>query len=230
MIRNPIRATIPAATITGSQYARSHRRPRRLRARVYATSRAASPRRNIDAGACTEQLTVLENRTAASDAMYDNAYYVEYAIYDVVTKMLRVEGDLEDTSTNRSRHGDASCAPAATRVYHLAGPRGAGGGAGRHHQLDELSRACAIPTTRTTQRLAGRRRISDRGAAPGGRRGDELAHGRTGGHRRRARGAGAEAAAQPRLPEQHAHRLVHQAAGRLWPGALTWAIRRARRC
>ena len=33
--------------------------------------------------------------------MYDNAYYVEYSIYDVVTKMLRVEG-LEDNSLNRS--------------------------------------------------------------------------------------------------------------------------------
>lgn len=48
-----------------------------------------------------EQLHVLENSTASSDAMYDNAYYVEYAIYDVVTKMLRVEG-LDDTRSNRS--------------------------------------------------------------------------------------------------------------------------------
>jgi len=48
-----------------------------------------------------EQLVVLETSTAAADAMYDNAYYVEYAIYDVVTKMLRVE-ELEDTSSNRS--------------------------------------------------------------------------------------------------------------------------------
>ena len=30
-----------------------------------------------------------------------NAYYVEYAIYDVVTKMLRVE-KLDDTTSNRS--------------------------------------------------------------------------------------------------------------------------------
>ena len=48
-----------------------------------------------------EKLNVLEHSTASSDAMYDNAYYVEYSIYDVVTKMLRVEG-LEDTSSNRS--------------------------------------------------------------------------------------------------------------------------------
>ncbi len=51
--------------------------------------------------AYAQPLTVLESSTASSDAMYDNAYYVEYAIYDVVTKMLRVEG-LEDNSTNRS--------------------------------------------------------------------------------------------------------------------------------
>ena len=51
--------------------------------------------------AINDTLTVLETSTASSDAMYDNAYYVEYAIYDVVTKMLRVEG-LEDNSTNRS--------------------------------------------------------------------------------------------------------------------------------
>ena len=48
-----------------------------------------------------EQLHVLESSTASSDAMYDTAYYVEYSIYDVVTKMLRVEG-LEDNSANRS--------------------------------------------------------------------------------------------------------------------------------
>ena len=51
--------------------------------------------------ALAEQVSVLETSTAAADAMYDNAYYVEYAIYDVVTKMLRVEG-LEDNRTNRS--------------------------------------------------------------------------------------------------------------------------------
>lgn len=51
--------------------------------------------------AYAEPLVVLESSTASSDAMYDNAYYVEYAIYDVVTKMLRVEG-LEDNSSNRS--------------------------------------------------------------------------------------------------------------------------------
>ena len=49
----------------------------------------------------SQTLTVLEKSTATTDAMYDNAYYVEYAIYDVVTKMLRVEG-LEDTRSNRS--------------------------------------------------------------------------------------------------------------------------------
>ena len=53
------------------------------------------------AAALAEPLVVLETSTASSDAMYDNAYYVEYSIYDVVTKMLRVEG-LEDTPSNRS--------------------------------------------------------------------------------------------------------------------------------
>ena len=48
-----------------------------------------------------DSVNVLEKSTAAADAMYENAYYVEYAIYDVVTKMLRVE-NLEDTSSNRS--------------------------------------------------------------------------------------------------------------------------------
>lgn len=49
-----------------------------------------------------DTLNIIESGTAASDNMYDNAYYVEYSIYDVVTKMLRVEG-LEDTSYNRSQ-------------------------------------------------------------------------------------------------------------------------------
>lgn len=47
-----------------------------------------------------QRLTVLET-SAYTNKMYDNAYYVEYAIYDVVTKMLRME-NLEDTSANRS--------------------------------------------------------------------------------------------------------------------------------
>lgn len=47
-----------------------------------------------------ERLQVEENSAYVSK-MYDNAYYVEYAIYDVVTKMLRQE-KLEDTTANRS--------------------------------------------------------------------------------------------------------------------------------
>lgn len=47
-----------------------------------------------------ETLQVLQTSSSA-EKMYDHAYYVEYAIYDVVTKMLRVEG-LEDNSSNRS--------------------------------------------------------------------------------------------------------------------------------
>ena len=53
------------------------------------------------AAALNEKLQVLESGTTQSE-MYDNAYYVEYAIYDVVTKMLRVE-KLEDNASNRSR-------------------------------------------------------------------------------------------------------------------------------
>lgn len=52
--------------------------------------------------ALSDTLTVQQTNSASSSEMYDNAYYVEYALYDVVTKMLRVEGDLEDNSTNRS--------------------------------------------------------------------------------------------------------------------------------
>jgi len=47
-----------------------------------------------------EELTVLQSSSSVQ-TMYDNAYYVEYAIYDVVTKMLRVE-QLEDTTANRA--------------------------------------------------------------------------------------------------------------------------------
>lgn len=50
--------------------------------------------------AMSDQLEVVE-KSAFTSTMYDNAYYVEYAIYDVVTKMLRVE-NLEDTTANRS--------------------------------------------------------------------------------------------------------------------------------
>ena len=48
--------------------------------------------------ALVEQVNILEQ--SEQKQMYDMAYFVEYAIYDVVTKMLRVEGDLEDNSTN----------------------------------------------------------------------------------------------------------------------------------
>ncbi|MEE1200436.1 MAG: transglycosylase domain-containing protein [Christensenellales bacterium] len=51
--------------------------------------------------AISQRLSVVETSTATAASMYDNAYYVEYAIHDVVTKMLRVEG-LEDNHTNRS--------------------------------------------------------------------------------------------------------------------------------
>ncbi len=50
--------------------------------------------------AMSEKLNVKE-KSAYTSTMYNNAYYVEYAIYDVVTKMLRVE-KLDDTTANRS--------------------------------------------------------------------------------------------------------------------------------
>ena len=50
--------------------------------------------------ALAEELVIMETSIATSSTMYDNAYYVEYAIYDVVTKMLKVES-LEDTTANR---------------------------------------------------------------------------------------------------------------------------------
>ena len=50
--------------------------------------------------ALSERLKVLEKSPFIS-AMYDNAYYVEYAIYDVVTKMMRME-NIEDNASNRT--------------------------------------------------------------------------------------------------------------------------------
>jgi len=50
----------------------------------------------------SETLNVLVNSPDNNNKIVPNLYYVEYAIYDVVTKMLRVEG-LEDTKTNRSK-------------------------------------------------------------------------------------------------------------------------------
>lgn len=51
--------------------------------------------------AMSERLSVLQYSSSSTNEICDNLYYVEYAIYDVVTKMLRVE-NLEDTTTNRS--------------------------------------------------------------------------------------------------------------------------------
>ena len=163
-----------------------------------------------------EQLTVLEKSNAASNEMYDNAYYVEYAIYDVVTKMLRVEGDLEDNSTNRAAM-QRQLRTGGYRVYTSLDP------AVQEAAQRVITEWDNYPDMRysndnTTRASLGRRRIPHRRAAAGGGRGDGLSHRRTGSHRRRARGAGAKAAIQPRLPEQHAHRLVHQAAGRVRPG------------
>lgn len=51
--------------------------------------------------AMSERLQVLQHSSSSTSEQVDNMYYVEYAIYDVVTKMLRVE-NLEDTKDNRS--------------------------------------------------------------------------------------------------------------------------------
>ena len=51
--------------------------------------------------ALNERVNVLQVSPVVS-GMYDNAYYVEYAIYDVITHMLRMYG-LDDTSQNRAR-------------------------------------------------------------------------------------------------------------------------------
>ena len=50
--------------------------------------------------AMSQRLNV-KQQSAYSTKMYNDAYYVEYAIYDVVTKMLRVE-KLDDNTANRS--------------------------------------------------------------------------------------------------------------------------------
>ncbi len=51
--------------------------------------------------AMREKLQVLQYSSGSTVEQVENMYYVEYAIYDVVTKMLRVE-NLEDNKENRS--------------------------------------------------------------------------------------------------------------------------------
>jgi len=51
--------------------------------------------------AMSETLQVLQYSSSSAVEEVENMYYVEYAIYDVVTKMLRVE-NLEDNKENRS--------------------------------------------------------------------------------------------------------------------------------
>lgn len=51
--------------------------------------------------AMSETLQVLQYSSASTSDEVENMYYVEYAIYDVVTKMLRME-NLEDNKENRS--------------------------------------------------------------------------------------------------------------------------------
>ena len=148
--------------------------------------------------------------------MYDNAYYVEYAIYDVVTKMLRVEG-LEDTPLQPQRHGNQA-AQRRLQGIHLAGsPRCSPA------VQDVITNWSSYPDMRyandaSTQASLGGGEYLDGRAAAVRRGGHELAHGRAGGSRGRTRHAGSEAAAEPRLSDEDAGRLVAQAAVGLRPG------------
>ncbi len=67
----------------------------------------------------SERLVVME-QSAYTSKMYDNAYYVEYAIYDVVTKMLRTE-KLDDTTANRSAM-EAKLRTGGYRIYTTLDP------------------------------------------------------------------------------------------------------------
>jgi penicillin-binding protein 1A len=87
--------------------------------------------------AMSEHLEVQE-KSAYTSKMYDNAYYVEYAIYDVVTKMLRVE-KLERYHCQPQRDG-VQAAHRRLQHLHLAGPGGPGGRAGRGDQLGQIPR------------------------------------------------------------------------------------------
>ena len=48
-----------------------------------------------------ERLQILEHSSSSNNELVDNMYYVEFAIYDVVTKMLHKE-NLEDNANNRA--------------------------------------------------------------------------------------------------------------------------------
>ena len=105
--------------------------------------------------ALSERLNVLETSSAASDAMYKDAYYVEYAIYDVVSKMLRVE-NLEDTSSNRSKPWSRSCATADTRYTPPSIPKFRRPYSRIVTNWDGYPDPCVIPTTqRPNPRLGG---------------------------------------------------------------------------
>ena len=62
-----------------------------------------------------ERLSVIQYSNNTNTEILDNLYYVEYAIYDVVTKMLRVE-NLEDNRTNR-RLMESKLRTGGYRVY-----------------------------------------------------------------------------------------------------------------
>lgn len=70
--------------------------------------------------AMDEKVNVLEV-TPLSSKMYDNAYYVEYAIYDVTTHMLRMY-NLEDNSVNR-RKMEHKLRTGGYRIYTAMDPK-----------------------------------------------------------------------------------------------------------
>ena len=113
------------------------------------------------------------------------------------------------------QHGD-EVAQRRLHHLHLPGSRGAVRRAGHHHQLVPVSRN-ALRQRFLHPVLAGRRRVPDRGAAPGRCGGDQLAHRRTGRRGGRTQRARAEEAAQPRLSIGDAGWLVPQAAVGLRP-------------
>jgi len=153
-----------------------------------------------------ETLTVLQNSPTAS-VMYDNAYYVEYAIYDVVTKMLRVE-QLEDTSYNRSQM-EARLRTGGYHIYTALDPEM------QSSVQDVISTWTAYPQTRYSSNRYIKtlsNRIYRRHSAAGRLRRHGLAYRRAHCRGRRSKRAYRQKTIEPRLPDQHARRLVHQTA------------------
>ena len=108
-----------------------------------------------------EQLTVLRRAPPSGDVRQRLLRRIRH--HDVVTKMCRAEGDLEDNH----QLAPPCSAQLAHRRFIVGGlppdPAGARGGAGGHHQLDYPT--CAIPTTAPCAHRSAVDNISPRGAA-----------------------------------------------------------------